>query len=167
MEKMKLALDVYYYEDKAKTVGLLFQDWEDKEPINIVEHFSDNIVDYESGSFYKRELPCILGLLEALDLSKIDTIIIDGYVYLNEQKKGLGLHLHEHLPPNINVIGVAKKSFIDTNAIKILRGESNNPLYITSVGIDPCIAADCIKKMAGDYRMPTLLKLLDQKTRIQ
>lgn len=167
MERMKLALDVYYYEDKAKTVGLLFQDWEDKEQINIVEHFSYNIADYESGSFYKRELPCILGLLESLDLSEIDTIIIDGYVYLNEHKKGLGLHLYERLPPHINIIGVAKKSFIDADAIKVLRGESNNPLYITSVGIDPAIAAECIKKMDGNYRMPTLLKLLDQETRIQ
>lgn len=164
---MKLALDVYYYQDKAKTVGLLFQDWEDKEPIDTVEHFSDNIADYESGSFYKRELPCILGLLETLDLSKIDTLIVDGYVYLDNQKKGLGFYLYEHLPTGINVIGVAKRPFINTNAIKILRGESNNPLYITSIGIDSEIAAESIKRMDGNYRIPTLLKLLDQQTRIR
>lgn len=162
---MKLALDVYYYEDRAKTVGLLFQNWDDKEPIDIVECFSDNIADYESGSFYKRELPCILGLLDTLDLSKIDTIIVDGYVYLNNNKKGLGLYLSEHLPSNIKVIGVAKRSFIDTNAIKVIRGESNNPLYVTSIGLDPNVAAEYIKNMHGKYRLPHLLKLLDQKTR--
>jgi len=48
---------------------------------------------------------------------------------------------------------------------KIFRGKSTNPLYITSEGIELEIAADLILNMHGIYRIPTLLKKVDQLCR--
>lgn len=164
---MKIALDTYYYEDKAKTVGLIFENWRDEKPSEIVETFSENVLEYESGNFFKRELPYIIDLFKQIDLSIFDTIIVDGYVFLdNNRKKGLGYYLYEYLQNKIPVIGVAKKSFYNNGAIQIIRGKSENPLYISSIGIEQKIAAEFIKNMDGKYRIPTLLKLLDQRTRI-
>jgi deoxyribonuclease V len=127
----------------------------------------DKVEDYESGSFYKRELPCIVELLKKIDRNSINIIIIDGYVYLNNDlKPGLGYYLYEYLNENIPIIGVAKKTFHNNlNVIPLLRGKSNTPLYITSAGIDLSEAAESIKKMYGEFRIPTLLKLTDQLTR--
>ena len=168
-EKMKLAIDVYYYEGKAKTVGVLFNEWEDENPIRIESTYINEVEDYESGSFYKRELPCIVKLLENTDLKEIKVIIIDGYVYLdNNRKHGLGYYLYNYLDKKIPVIGVAKKSFHNNNlyVTSLLRGKSNNPLYITSIGIDLSEAVESIKKMHGVSRIPTLLKLTDRQTRV-
>ena len=60
---MILAFDTYYYEDKAKTVALSFAQWTDDKPAVIYDEFKTHIQEYESGFFYKRELPCILSLL--------------------------------------------------------------------------------------------------------
>jgi len=48
---------------------------------------------------------------------------------------------------------------------KIYRGQSTNPLYITSEGIELEKSADLILNMHGDYRIPTLLKKVDQLCR--
>lgn len=86
---MILAVDVYYFSSQAKTVGVLFNQWQDKESTGTLLSYSENVSAYESSYFYKRELPCILKLLESVDLSTIDVIIVDGYVHLDEMKKGL------------------------------------------------------------------------------
>jgi deoxyribonuclease V len=166
---MILVIDVYYYSDKAKAVGVLFNNWEDEKAVQIIAIYIDKVEDYESGSFYKRELPCIVKLLKKIDRNIINTIIIDGYVYLSDNRiPGLGYYLYEYLNKNIPVIGVAKKTFYNNNlhVIPLLRGKSNTPLYITSAGMDLPEAAESIKKMHGDFRIPTLLKLTDQQTRI-
>ena len=63
---MTLAFDSYYSEDKAKTVCLAFKDWSDSKPTNIYEEITSGIAEYEPGAFYKRELPCILSLLDKI-----------------------------------------------------------------------------------------------------
>lgn len=166
---MILANDVYYLENnRAKSVNIIFDDWQAEAPTFIEEVLVDNIAPYEPGSFYKRELPCILKVLEKTDLKTLSVIIVDGYVVLDDNgKKGLGAYLYEALDGKIPVIGVAKRSFHQNqkNVIEVIRGESQNPLYITSIGTDLNEAALNIKKMKGNYRIPTLLKLLDTKTR--
>lgn len=42
------------------------------------EEESAVILPYEPGSFYKRELPCILSLLKDI-YKQLDAIVIDGY----------------------------------------------------------------------------------------
>lgn len=167
---MILAVDVYYYETAAKSVGVLFEKWEDSEPYAIISAYIENPLAYEPGNFYKRELPCIRELLRKIDIKEIDTIIVDGYVFLDDNKKsGLGYHLYRSLPNEIPVIGVAKTSFKNNKSFvqELLRGSSKKPLYITSIGVELQEAAGYINKMHGDYRMPTLLKLVDTHTKIE
>ncbi len=162
---MILAFDTHYFDDKAKTVAVQFEHWTDEFPCQIYEETLEGIAAYESGSFYKRELPCILSLLKQIDLTIIEMIIVDGFVVLNDEGAlGLGGYLHEALDEKIPVIGVAKNNFAKIDALKIpvLRGDSKKPLYITSKGIALQQAASYIQEMHGDYRFPTLLKEVDR-----
>lgn len=165
---MILAVDVFYGSDNtAKIVGILFNDWSDSEVSEIYVSYLENVEDYQAGFFYKRELPCILKILESINI-KIDVIVIDGYVFLDDEAKyGLGAYLFESLDKKIPVIGVAKTAFLNNNkyVIEVFRGKSKHPLYISSIGIDANLASEFIKKMHGDYRFPNLLKLLDQETK--
>ena len=165
---MILAIDVYYYDIKAKVVGIFFENWTDIQPKEIENIYLSNIEEYESGNFYKRELPCIIALLEKIDLTKIEIIIVDSFVYLDDYKRlGLGGNLYEHLKGEIPIIGVAKNSFHlnKKNVIEIYRGHSKKPLYISSIGQDLDLSAEQVRNMHGDYRFPTLLRILDQETR--
>lgn len=165
---MILAFDTYYFENKAKTVCISFSNWSDEESYNVDTEIIESIEEYQSGEFYKRELPCILSLLNKIKIEKITTIIVDGFVYLDDnQKLGLGGHLYNQLSAAIPIIGVAKTNFatLDKNKRALLRGESIKPLYITSVGIDIDEATTLIKNMRGENRIPTLLKKLDTLTK--
>ena len=94
---MILAVDVDYKQNnEAIIAGILFENWESKGITKEVIVKIDKVEEYISGEFYKRELPCIMTLLDKL--SKLpDSIIVDGYVYLNNNKKGLGGYLYEAL----------------------------------------------------------------------
>jgi len=165
---MIIAVDVYYEEKQAKSVGVIFHNWEDSKPHDVIVSYTENPQEYEPGSFYKRELPCIQELLNQTDLTKIHTIVVDGYVYLDHEKKpGLGHYVYTSLSAEIPVIGVAKNAFHQNEAYvkKIYRGNSSKPLYITSVGVELAAAAEHIQSMHGEYRFPHLLKLLDQQTK--
>ena len=167
---MILTFDTYYFEDKAKTVCLTFNDWGDSKPMNIYEETINEIEAYEPGAFYKRELPCILSLLSKIKtkVNSIEAIVIDGYVILDDHNKlGLGGHLYNELGFDTPVIGVAKSGFHgnNKNVKELIRGDSKKPLYITALGIDLESAFNNIKSMHGNFRMPTLLQVLDTKTK--
>lgn len=164
---MILAFDTYYFENKGKTVCIAF-DRNENENIKVYSETLENIEAYTSGEFYKRELPCILSLLKQIDCSNVELIIVDGFVYLDDNLKlGLGGYLYRELNSNIPVIGVAKTNFATLEKLKetVFRGKSVKPLYITSIGIDLDKAANLIKNMQADYRIPTLLKKLDTLTK--
>lgn len=165
---MIAAFDVYYYADKAKAVGIVFDHWTAQTPTDILVEYITPIADYEPGAFYKRELPCLLALTNQLELSTLQAIIIDGYVVLDDTGKfGLGAYLYETLQQQIPVIGVAKTKFLQNtqHVREVFRGQSINPLYISSIGIDINQAAQNIQNMFGNYRIPTLLKHLDTLTK--
>lgn len=165
---MIYAFDTYYYEDFANTVCIAFEDWEsEKEVETFIEQTKINS-EYESGAFYKRELPCILSLLQKITLKSGDIIIVDGYVTLNnEGKSGLGGHLYKALDEKYPVVGIAKNEFTtpDTERRSVFRGESRTPLFLTAKGIDVDEIKTRVEQMHGAYRMPTLLKKLDQLSR--
>lgn len=164
---MILAFDTYYFDNKAKTVCVEFENWADKE-YKVYSEIIENVAEYIPGEFYKRELPCIISLYNKLETNDTKVIIVDGFVYLDDScKPGLGAHLYNELQGKIPVIGVAKTNFatIENLKYKVFRGESKNPLYITSVGIELNEAAGYIQQMHGEYRIPTLLKSLDQYTK--
>lgn len=165
---MKIVMDVGYDDTKANSASVTFQNWDDQTPISSNKIIINNIADYEPGQFYKRELPCLIQGLELYDLKEVDTIIIDGFVWLNsERKAGLGAYLFDALDKKIPIIGVAKRKFHGENIFMkmIERGKSKNPLFITAEGIDLNQAANLIKNMHGEYRIPTLLKEVDRLSR--
>lgn len=163
-----LAFDTYYFDGKAKTVCLEFSDWSESKNFKVHTEIIDNVEEYVPGEFYRRELPCILSLLQKMDLDNIEAIIVDGFVYLDDDKKyGLGGYLYEKLDKKIPIIGVAKTNFasIEKDKKSMLRGDSQKPLYITAIGIELEDAFKKVESMAGEFRIPTLLKELDRLTK--
>ncbi|PIF45668.1 deoxyribonuclease V [Chryseobacterium sp. 52] len=165
---MIYAFDTYYYEDYANTVCIAFEDWTSENESEIFTEKTEITSDYESGAFYKRELPCILSLLKKIELKEGDVIIVDGYVTLdNDGKIGLGGYLYEDLDQKYPIIGIAKNEFAspDSQRRNVLRGESKTPLFLTAKGVDVDDILPKLEQMHGLYRMPTLLKKLDQMSR--
>lgn len=167
---MILCFDTYYFDNKAKTVCLAFNTWTTKDDFSVYSETIEGVDEYIPGEFYKRELPCILSLLKKIECDNIEVIVVDGYVYLDDNYKlGLGGYLHKELAEKIPIIGVAKSNFASITNVKreLKRGKSENPLFITSVDIDIDEAVKHISSMAGDFRIPTLLKYLDTLTKQQ
>lgn len=166
---MKLAIDVGYHEQGATVAGVLFHDWTDPHPAEEHSILVENVEPYESGQFYKRELPCMLALLEQIE-HEPEVIIVDGFVWLSKNqsipKPGLGAYLYEKLEKRVPVIGVAKTEFAGSGAAELLRGGSVRPLYISAEGIDLADAVCAIQAMHGKHRFPTLLKRVDLLSRI-
>lgn len=165
---MIYAFDTYYYEDYANTVCIAFEDWTSEKEVEVFIEQTAVSSAYESGAFYKRELPCILSLLTKIALKSEDIIVVDGYVTLdNDGKIGLGGHLYEALEEKCPIIGIAKNEFTtpDSQRRSVFRGESKTPLFVTAKGMDVDEVQLKVEQMHGAYRMPTLLKKLDQLSR--
>ena len=165
---MIVVIDVHYRGNEAKIVCLEIDNWTDNISSKTHIVYKYDVAEYESGAFYKRELPCIINIMEFVDLEMVECIVVDSYVYLDDDgKKGLGYYVYEHFEGKIPVIGVAKTSFHNNtkNVRPILRGSSLSPLYVSSIGIDLDVAAQQVVSMAGEFRMPMLLKLLDTLTK--
>ena len=173
---MILAVDVHYCDNVAVAAGVSFDVWSAKKASAEYLHQIEGVEAYQPGEFYKRELPCILGLLQAYDL-RPSIIVVDGYVYLDGvSKPGLGKRLYDELyqitdqPPmdevinqKVEIIGVAKKAFLGIDrTFEIYRGDSAKPLYVTSTLSDIEQAKQHILNMSGAHRIPTLLKRVDQ-----
>lgn len=163
---MKVCVDVYYTDDFAVASGALFSNWHDAEAVDDIFHVVREIAPYEPGQFYKRELPPVLGLLDRVE-HELEVIVIDGFVWLDDATtRGLGAHLFDALDGRVPVIGVAKNRFRESAvATEVIRGESQRPLFVTSVGMDQLDAAECIRSMHGEFRLPTLLKRADRTGR--
>jgi deoxyribonuclease V len=162
---MIACVDVDYREDGAVAACVCFRAWTDGTPAAAFVAKIRDVAPYQSGQFYCRELPCILAVLNGLsELPQV--IVIDGYVWLGAQRPGLGAHLYEALGRRIAVIGVAKTRFVRAKPVElVLRGRSRSPLYVTAAGMDVAEAASHIRTMHGPYRIPTLLKRVDQLCR--
>lgn len=161
---MIVALDVDYREDRVVTAAVGFAAWTDA----VASFEKTNLsmfppAEYEPGSFYKRELPYLLAILDGL---APDIIVVDGFVTLDSGLKGLGAHLRDALDDTAIVIGVAKRPWRGGVAgVPIERGDSKAPLHVTASGIDVAAAAKHIVEMHGPHRTPTLLKRVDRLAR--
>jgi deoxyribonuclease V len=108
---MILAIDVHYKQTYAKCVGVLF-DWQDEKPQQVIIEKLTNVAEYVPGLFYKRELPCILAVIEKINLQDLEAIIVDGHVFIdNDFGYGLGGHVWEALSHKKPIIGLAKRAF--------------------------------------------------------
>jgi deoxyribonuclease V len=182
-----ICVDVDYRPACVVTAVLAFDAWESALAAREVVAFSDAApAGYVPGSFYERELPYVLAGLAELGrvtglaglagsgqpaeaqpgAARARAIVIDGYVWLGAGKPGLGAHLHEALGQRTPVVGVAKRRFHGAvDAVAILRGTSQVPLFVTAVGIDVAEAAAGVQRMHGAHRIPTLLKRVDRLSR--
>ena len=162
---MIACVDVDYRETGAVAACLCFQAWGDVTSVSETVIEIRDVAPYQSGQFFRRELPCILAVLKSLPESP-QVIIVDGYVWLGVRHPGLGAHLYEALGRRVAVIGVAKTRFVRAEPAElILRGRSRCRLYVTAAGMDLAEAAGHIQAMHGPYRIPTLLKRVDQLSR--
>lgn len=161
---MILAIDVQYNGTSAYAGAVLFEAW-DANTSTAYSTYCPNVQEYESGEFYKRELPCLLKLIAPLmETEKIDTIVIDGYVDLGEGVPGLGRHLFYSLGEKVEVVGVAKTAYRDAPCVEVIRGNAKKPLLVTSTG-DVHKAAVSVKSMFGPHRLPLLLQRADHMAR--
>ena len=63
-------------------------------------------------------------------------------------------------------MGVAKSRLrTATHAVPVLRGSSARPLFVTAAGIPSADAADLVRRMAGQYRLPDALRRADTLAR--
>ena len=164
-----LILDVYYQESeessntKAIVAGVRFSGIEQVHVLS--EHIIEvnDVAPYESGQFYKREMPCLLALINQIN-EPFDVIIIDGYVFLDGvSKAGLGKYLYDNLANKKPIIGIAKNHFYDiTEDYAVWRGISKHPLYVTSIGIDITKAKELVSEMEGGHRMPKMVNYVDK-----
>lgn len=162
---MIACVDVDYRADVAVAGCVTFQDWEADVAAGEFVAYVRNAAEYESGQFYKRELPCLLTVLQKLDETP-RAVVVDGYVWLKEGRPGLGAHLFRALAERIPVIGVAKTKFAGaTDCVEVFRSASVRPLMVSAAGIPVEEAARCVRSMAGDSRIPILLKRVDRLCR--
>jgi len=161
---MIACVDVDYRNDHSIAACVLFEGWEDAEAALTRLARIDKVEAYVPGQFYKRELPCLLEVLGSLT-QPLDVVIVDGYVWLGEGRQGLGAYLYEALDRKVGVIGVAKTHFNGAPAEEVLRGVASRPLYVTAEGLDVVDAAAHVRSMHGEFRLPTLLKLVDRLCR--
>lgn len=161
---MLACVDVDYRDDHALAACVLFRGWTDAKSAGTHLEVITEVQPYQPGKFYLRELPCLLAVLAKVQ-EPLETIVVDGYVWLqDEQSPGLGGHLYSAL--KLPVIGVAKSRFLAAGSAKpVFRGGSQKPLYVTAAGLDVDQAARNIESMHGPFRVPTLLKLVDQLCR--
>jgi deoxyribonuclease V len=167
VEPAPLAIvDVQYEGAGARAACVVARAWDDASSCEerVVEIAA--VRPYVPGAFFERELPCIAEVLSVLR-ARPAAVVVDGYVDLDEKgKPGLGAHLHEHLGRRIPVVGIAKTAFRGSDfAVKVLRGQSQNPLFVTARGIALEQAAKLVGRMHGPHRLPTLLVRVDQLAR--
>lgn len=172
---MLACVDVAYRDNTAVAGCVLFRAWSDACAADELLVSEGPAAPYRSGEFYLRELPPILKVLSRISVS-IETVVMDGYVWLNGNRAGLGAHLHSALGGKVHVIGVAKNPWRseaieqaanhpERRTIAVTRGGSKRSLYVTSTGIDVALAADMIVGMHGRFRIPTLLAAVNTLVR--
>lgn len=161
---MFAAVDVHYPPTGGASAALvLARDPTFKTIVAEKTTFIDHVLPYQSGEFYRRELPPLRAVLA--DVHPLDLLIIDGYVTLDPSgRPGLGAHAHTEFA--VPVIGIAKTKFTPaTHSIPVLRGTAKRPLYVTSVGIPSSDAATLVLQMAGPHRLPDALRRADTLAR--
>ncbi len=161
---MIACVDVDYKLNKACAAFVVFENWNSSTAYSQYKVIVNIVADYEPGNFYKRELPCIVKVLELVE-EEVEAVVVDGYVWLSSDKKpGLGWYLYAYLKEKTAVIGVAKTEYRSGNihVCEVFRGISKKPLYITAIGINLSSVAENIKRMHGENRIPSILKKADK-----
>ncbi len=145
---------------------MLFTSWQSATAeASTVARITD-VAPYTPGFFFQRELPCLLEVISELE-ARPSLVVVDGYVHLDGSgRPGLGAHLFDALQREVPIVGVAKTAFrTATTAVAIHRGTGSKPLWVSAAGLDVHAAAAHVASMAGPYRVPSLLREVDQLAR--
>lgn len=170
---MIACVDVDYRDDATVAGCVVFRSWTDPSPAEQLLAFQGPAKPYLPGQFYLRELPSIVAVLGQVNV-QLEAIIVDGYVWLDQGRMGMGAHLYSELDNKVPVIGVAKNPWRDQvyhnggnerGTIAVSRGGSKRPLYVTSAGTDVRLAAKHVAEMHGAFRIPTLLSAVNSLVR--
>ena len=163
---MIAALDVHYTETKSHAAAVIFDEWYSDEPIATHTATDTNVAEYEPGKFYMRELSPLLKVISQIQ-GVVDVYVIDGYCHLSHSfAPGLGVYLHDALESPAAIVGVAKNRYRNSDhAVEVFRGGSKRPLFVTSIGMEYGVAAEHIQSMAGEFRIPAMLKAVDRLAR--
>lgn len=161
-----IATDVGYDDNQgtALAAAVAFESWTSPRAAGTYTTTIQGVAPYVPGQFYKRELPCLLELLDGIG-EPISMVIVDGHVWLSEGKPGLGHYLYDALGQTIPIVGVAKRPFRQGSADPVYRGQSQNPLHVTSIGCNHPTVLDGVRSMHGEFRIPTLFKQVDGLSR--
>jgi len=148
----------------ARAAAVVFEHWTSSEALEEGVVSVLEVSQYIPGEFYRRELPCLLAALEKVSQTP-EIIVVDGYVWLDNGKPGLGAKLFEALEGKVAVVGVAKTRYAEADALEVLRGSSASPLFVSAVGMNALEAAQNVRQMHGPHRLPTLLTRVDRLCR--
>ena len=164
---MVVIIDADYDEElkKGHAAGVVAEKITDEKATGIVTAIVDNIGEYIPGQFYKRELKIAEAVISQLRIQDIELIVVDGYADSGTEEHALGTFVYEKY--NIPVIGIAKNKYPRCTIpdTEVYRGESKKPLYVTSKGISHEEAKKYVEEMAGEYRLPFLVKYADKAAR--
>ena len=124
---------------------------------------TDEVLPYQTGQFYLRELPPLRAVLHGIP--GLGLLVVGGYAdHDPEGRPGLGAHAHTEFA--IPVIGVAKSAFrTATHAIAVRRGTSARLVFVTAAGMCATEAASLVQNMVGRFRIPDALRRADTLAR--
>jgi deoxyribonuclease V len=139
---MIACFDVHYFDDSARAAAVLIENWQDDVAAARYCIECTDVEPYRPGQFYQRELQPLLKVISAIE-EPVQHFLIDAYCHLSaDQSPGLGAHLFKKLPTGSTVTGVAKNNFRGTShAVEVYRGQSDRPLFVTSIGMSYRAAA--------------------------
>ena len=158
------AVDVHYpAAGGARAALVLASDRAFAEIVAEQTAFVTDVAPYVPGQFLLRELPPLRAVLNKV--TGINLLVVDGYVDLDpDGRPGLGAHAHAEY--GFAVIGVAKTPFATaTHAIPVVRGRATRPLYVTAAGMPVADAAEMVRMMSGEFRLPDALRRVDALSR--
>jgi deoxyribonuclease V len=159
-----VAVDVHYLgSGGARAAAVVAADARFSEIVGERTEDVAEVLPYRSGEFYLRELPPIRTVLSGL--SGLGLLVVDGYADLDPGgRPGLGAYAHAEF--GIPVIGVAKTAFrAASHAVPVLRGTSARPLFVTSAGMPRDAAAQLVRQMSGQHRLPDAIRRADTLAR--
>jgi deoxyribonuclease V len=159
-----VAVDVHYLSSGgARAAAVLAADARFCEVVAERTEVVAEVLPYRPGEFYLRELPPMRAVLHGLD--RLSLLVVDGYADLDPGgRPGLGAHAHAAF--GVPVIGVAKTAFhTATHAVPVLRGTSARPLFVTAAGMPRDEAAELVRHMAGQHRLPDAIRRADTLAR--
>lgn len=161
-----LAVNINFQDREDIVSGVSFTQWNSGRAENVFLSKVENTEDYLSGEIFARELKIVNTLLSQTK-AQPDYILLDGLVYSDgKAEPGFGKRLYDELGGNVVIIGVVKKQIQGLpDECGVCRGESKTPLFVTAVGIDLEAAKELLLSMHGKFRVPSILKLAEKKSR--